>query len=208
MRTSGVFGLLTVLSVAAVIAVNVPLMQGQSTPSSTLFPTQASATSSSGLRLDLAISQSEIASGQSIVISVDSYNPTNGPLNVTAATAWALQGLRAGSCSSSVYPFGVAVFQGTYTAGNVSQGKPLQIFPIVPCPLFIRLVTGYYFSPDSSNATILPGTGSSTSVSIRLTVAGTYPGQGTTPQPFPAGTYTVVAGDEWGTLVFLHFRVH
>jgi hypothetical protein len=207
MRTSGILGLVTVLSVAVVILVNGPLLQGQGTPSPIQLPTQTSQASSSGLRLDLAISQSELAGGQALVISVDSFNPTNGPLNVTAGRAWALQGLRADSCYSSVYPFGVAVFQGVYTAGNASQGKPLLIFPNVPCPMLIRLVTGYYFSPDSSNATVLPGTGSSTSISIRLTVAGTYPGQGTTPQPFSSGTYTVVAGDEWGTLVFLHFQV-
>ena len=208
MRASSIFGLVTVLSVAVVLLVNGPFLQGQGTPSTIQLPTQASQASSSGLRLDLAISQSELAAGQALVISVDSYNPTNGPLNVTAARAWALQGLRADACYSSVYPFGVAVFQGTYTAGNASQGKPLQIFPNVPCPLFIRLVTGYYFIPDSSNATISPGTGSPISISARLTLSGTYPGQGTAPQPFLAGTYTVVAGDEWGTLVFLHFRVH
>ncbi len=193
---------------AAVIAVNVPLMQGQGTPSSIQFPTQATAASSSGLRLDLAISQGDLAQGQALVISVDSYNPTNVPLNVSAARAWALQGLRADSCYSSVYPFGVALFQGIYGAANATQGTPLQIFPNVPCPLLIRLVTGYYFSPESSNATILPGTGSAISVSVKLTLTGTYPGQGTSPTSFPAGIYTVVAGDEWGTLVFLHFRVH
>jgi len=207
MRTASILGLVTVLSVALVIAVNGPLFLGQGTRSSVQLPTQASQASSSGLRFDLAISQSELVPGQALVISVDSFNPTNGPLNVTAATAWALQGLRTGSCYSSVYPFGVAVFQGTYTAGNVSQGKPLQIFPNVPCPLFIRLVTGYYFNSDSSNATVLPGTGSSISISARPTLTGTYPGHGPTPQPFSAGAYTVVAGDEWGTLVFLRFQV-
>jgi len=191
-----------------VLLVNGPFLQGQGAPSPIQHPTQVSQASSSGLRLDLAISQSELAPGQALVISVDSYNPTNKPPNVTAERSWALQGLRADSCYSSVYPFGVAVFQGNYAVGNVSQGTPLQIFPNVPCPLFIRLVTGYYFSPDSSNATILPGTGSAISISVNLTLTGTYPGQGTSPTSFPAGTYTVVAGDEWGTLVLLHFRVH
>jgi hypothetical protein len=207
MKTTSIFGLLTVLSLAAVLVVNWPLLLGQGVPSAPQSATQAYQVSSNGLWLQLSISQGTVAVGQSLVISVDSYNPTGGPLNVTTARAWAVQGLRADSCYSSVYPFGLAVFQGTYTAGNVSQGKPLQIFPNVPCPMLIRLVTGYYFSPDSSNATVLPGTGSSISISIRLAVAGTYPGQGTTPQPFTTGSYTVVAGDEWGTLVFLHFQV-
>ncbi len=207
MRTSGIFGMLTVLAVAAVIVANGPLMLGQSTLSDSKSPTSAYQTSPNGLWLRLSISSSTIGAGQPLAITVDSYNPTNSGLNATAARAWALEGLRVDSCYASIYPFGVALYQGTYAAGNVTQGKPLQIFPNVPCPMLIRLVTGYYFGPESGNATVLPGTGSPTPMAAKVTVGGTYPAQGTAVQPLVTGPYTVVAGDEWGALVFLHFQV-
>ena len=207
MRTSGIFGMLTVLAVAAVIVVNGPLMLGQNAPPGSNSPTSAYQTSSNGLWLQLSIGGSTVGAGRPLVITVDSYNPTDAGLNVSAARSWALGGLRVDSCYASIYPFGVALYQGTYTAGNVTQGKPLQIFPNVPCPMLIRLVTGYYFDPESSNATVLPGTGSSTPMAAKVTVGGTYPAQGTAVQPLVAGPYTVVAGDEWGALVFLHFQV-
>jgi hypothetical protein len=207
MRSSSVFGLVMVLSVAAVVAINGPFMLGQSSQSAPPSTTQAHQVSSNGLWLELSISGSVFVSGQPLVISVDSYNPTSASLNVTAGKSWAVQGLRADSCYSSVYPFGVAVYQGTFTAANVTEGKPLQIFPIVPCPLFIRLVTGYYFSPQSSSANVLPGTGATIPISTSVTVSGTFSGQSSSAQPLSQGEYTVVAGDEWGTLVFLQFQV-
>lgn len=206
MKASRIFGLVTVIAVAMVIIINGPLLLGQNGVTPNQLPAQASQVSSSGLRLDFSLNATVVSVGQPLQIRVDSYNPSDGPLNVTASEAWALEGLRSGSCYSSVLPFGVAVYQGSYNAANVAQGKPLEIFPNVVCPLFIRLVTGYYFLPDSSNATILPGTGSPISISTSISVSGTYSGLGGSPQPLPAGTYTVVAGDEWGTLVFLKFE--
>lgn len=207
MKTSRIFGLVTALSFVAFLALNGLLLPGQASPPAPPSSTSTHQSSSNGLLLELSISSGVVGSGKPLVVSVDSFNPFAVNLNETAAKSWAVQGLRTGSCYSSVYPFGVAVYRGSYAAGNISQGKPLQIFPIVPCPLFIRLVTGYYFNPESSNATLLPGTGQAIPMSASVTVSGTFPGQNGKARPLSPGVYTVVAGDEWGTLVFLHFRV-
>ncbi|HYB45251.1 MAG TPA: hypothetical protein VEC92_01890 [Nitrososphaerales archaeon] len=207
MKTSSIFGLVTALSVVAVLAISVSLPRGQASPSAPQSSTSAHQAASNGLLLQLSISSSVVGPGQPLLVSIDSFNPFAVNLNATAAKSWAAQGLKTGSCYSSVYPFGVAVYQGSYAAGNISQGKPLQVFPIVPCPLFIRLVTGYYFNPESSNAIVLPGTGAAILMSASVNVTGTFPGKGGSAQPFPPGIYTVVGGDEWGTLVFLQFRV-
>jgi hypothetical protein len=199
--------LVLVLSLAVVGVVSGLLIFGQGSPAKGQLPTQVSQSDPSGLRLDLSISQNVVSSAQPLLISVDSYNPASGYLNVTASNSWPLQGLKVGACYSSVYPFGVAVYKGYYALSNVTLGNPLEVFPLVPCPMLIRLVTGYNFDPNSSNATIMPGTGPSVSISSSVTVSGTFPGQGTKATPLPAGTYTVAAGDEWGTLVLLHFRV-
>ncbi len=90
-----------------------------------------------------------------VSISVDEYNTLASANNVSKATEWGLQGLSLGSCGMQVYPFGVALYSGTYTAGNVSQASRSK-YPLVPCPLFIRLVTGYLFQPASDLAVVLP----------------------------------------------------
>jgi hypothetical protein len=122
--------------------------------------------------LDLSISSSSIGAGQPLIVQVDEYNPMPSSLNVTAGRSWALEGLRADQCYASVYPFDLALYQGVYTTRNASEAKPLQIFPLVPCPLLIRLVTGYYFNPDSSMAVVLPGTGPSIPMSANVTISG------------------------------------
>jgi len=207
MKTTGMFGAIAAAAVVVVIVMNGPLLLGQSSPAPVGLPTQVSQNVSNGLRLDLSITGSTVGVGQPLVVGVDSFNPGGAYLNVTSDKSWAVQGLRINSCYTSVFPFGIALYQGSYTLGNVSAGKQLQIFPNVPCPLFIRLVTGYYFSPDSSNATVLPGTGPATRMGTTATISGVYTGQNGSAQPLSPGMYTVVAGDEWGTLAFLRFQV-
>lgn len=209
MNTSRVFALITVLAVGAVVLVNWPLLPGQGGVTPAPWPTSASQNSAGGLRLDLSISSSSIGAGQPLIVQVDEYNPMPSSLNVTAGKSWALEGLRADQCYASVYPFGVALYQGMYTTRNASEAKPLQIFPLVPCPLLIRLVTGYYFSAESTSAVVLPGTSPSMPMSVNLRISGTFStttvnGAAASLSP---GVYTVVAGDEWGALAFLHFEV-
>jgi hypothetical protein len=81
------------------------------------------------------------------------------------------------------------------------------LFPVVPCPMLIRLITGYDFLPDSINAAIMPGgdLSSPAPMSGSLTVTGTY--SPTQLKPLAPGVYTLVAGDEWGALEFLYISV-
>ena len=165
--------------------------------------------SAGGLLLRLELNSSRITSGATLGINVSDYNPSSVELNLPRETAWALDGLSTGGCPSLYYSFGIAVFQGRYTSANVSQAVSLRIFPVIPCPMLVRYITGYLFQPMSDNATVLPGTGE-VPMAAGVSVSGTYytPGSqlnGLT--PFTPGTYTVVAGDEWGNLAFAYFAV-
>ena len=162
-----------------------------------------------GLLVRLELNSSRITSGATVGINVSDYNPSTMELNLSKESAWALDGLSTGGCPSLYYPFGIAVFQGVYTSANASQAVPLRIFPVIPCPMLVRYITGYLFQPMSDNATVLPGTGE-VPMATGVSVSGTYytPGiqlNGLT--PFTPGTYTVVAGDEWGNLAFAYFAV-
>ena len=167
-----------------------------------------SAPSSNGLQLQVSVNATTLTSGEALQISVSEYNTLSTINNVTAATNWAVNGLAFSACPNlNELPFGVALFQGSYNAQNISQAAPLDLFPAVPCALLIRLITGYNFLPDSVNAAIMPGgdISSPTPMSGSLTVNGTY----FTAQlkPLAPGVYTLVVGDEWGTLEFLYISV-
>ncbi len=165
--------------------------------------------SAGGLLVRLELNSSRIASGATVGINVSDYNPSPMELNLSKEAAWALDGLSTGGCPSLYYPFGIAVFQGRYTSANVSQAVPLRIFPVVACPMLVRYITGYLFQPMSDNATVLPGTGE-VPMATGVSVSGTYNTTGNQLNrltPFTPGTYTVVAGDEWGNLAFAYFVV-
>jgi len=128
---------------------------------------------------------------------------------VSAEKNWGVNGLSLGACPNiNVQPFGVAIFQGRYTAQNVSQATPLRIYGPAACPMYIRLITGYAFLPHSIYAAVLPGgdltTG--TAMSANITVNEIYT-EGIQSHPLDPGLYTVVAGDEWGSLEFLYITI-
>jgi predicted secreted protein len=165
--------------------------------------------SAGGLMVRLELNSPRITSGATVGISVSDYNPSPSVLNLSEESAWALDGLSTGACPSLLYPFGIAIFQGRYTDANVSLALPLRIFPVVPCPMLVRYITGYQFQPTSDNATVLPGTGK-VPMATGVSVSGTYYTGGNQPNgltPFSPGTYTVVAGDEWGNLALAYFIV-
>ncbi|MDV3277219.1 MAG: hypothetical protein LYZ69_01975 [Nitrososphaerales archaeon] len=207
MRSSRLFAAMVILAVCTVAVVNGPLFAGGSagqrhSASSTFVE------SVQGLRLYLSVNTTTPALGRAVQVRVEEFNTLSAPNNVSRGQSWTIEGLGMTACYSSVYPFGVALFEGTYTAANVTQAKPLEMFPIVPCPLLIRLITGYSFEAQSSAAVVLPGNGPALPMVANATLAGTYSADSaTTPLSLPPGAYTIVAGDEWGSLAFLYFNV-
>jgi hypothetical protein len=174
--------------------------------------TGAYVNSSDDLQLRLSVNASSAGSDGNVTVQmrVDEYNTLMTANNVSAATG-ELNNLTLGSCGRGAYPFGMALYSGVYTAGNLSRAEPLQIHPIVPCPMFIRLVTGYLFQPASDLAVVLPSgpNATATEMSANVTATGQY-GVGPSPSssvPLGPGTYTAVAGDEWGSLVVVHFTI-
>jgi len=166
-----------------------------------------------GLQLRLAANASSTSGPDSAVtieVTVSEVNTLSVSNNVSSASDLPLASLSLGPCGRMSYPFGVAFFKGTYTAANVSSATPLDVYPVVPCPLYIRLVTGYLFQPMSDQAAILPGSTNSTTLMLsNVTASGVY-GQNPSIQtstPLSPGTYSVAAGDEWGQLVVVHFTI-
>ena len=161
------------------------------------------AASVQGLQLRMALNATVLRSGETLQVALQEFNTLATANNVTAARDWPIQ-VALGSCTNVFdEPIGVAVYSGHVDAQNVSGADSLQVFPIAPCPMFIRLVNGYDFQPLSDIAVVLPGTGAAP-MAANINVSRIYSSQA---QPLPQGDYTVAAADEWGAMAFLYFTV-
>jgi hypothetical protein len=147
----------------------------------------------------------DVPLGKGVQVNLSEFNTLSSANNVSVSNGWPLQ-VSLGPCEN-VYdqPFGIAVFAGHIDEQNLSEGQRVAIFPIVACPLFIRLITGYEFQPRSDLAVVLPSSGGAPSPLVgSVSLRTDYSPES---RPLPPGTYTVVAADEWGALAFLYFIV-
>jgi hypothetical protein len=182
------------------------------TQPTTTTPSTTTVQSMNGLQLQVSVNATNLTPGESLQIGISEYNTLSTINDVTAATNWGVNGLALGACPNiNEQPFGVSVFQGNYTSQNISQATSLDIYAATSCPQFIKLITEYDFLPDSIFATpmptgYLPPPPPMAAMQAIVNVIGNYTQQ-TQLNPLVPGPYTVVAGDEWGALIFLHFTV-
>ena len=173
--------------------------------------------SANGLSLSLSLDAKTYKPGDTINIVVSEWNTLSKTNNVLVSDRWPLSGLIINPCGTQGFSFGMAVFQGYYIPfADASIEVPLILFdPGVTwtCPVILPAnATAYEFKPLSDIATRLssyhPGASFTSEMKYVTTLKG-YWTDGTDSQftYFSSGVYTVVAGDEWGTLVVLHFTV-
>ena len=197
------------------------------------IPQNSSLTATSGIATNslhtiLAINSSQITSGQAINVSVYDVNALNANLTVNSALnasapggalyQYPAEGMMLAPCPDAIMP---AIYSGYYTSQNISQAKALQIFPPygASCPIEGHFMKSVTFAPESDS--ILLGGSFSSYVSTN-TFTGYYI-QGTNNclqdnntvtascpyiVSFPQGTYTVIAGDQWGGLAILYLKVN
>ena len=187
--------------------------QSQSSTSTTTGGSYVNSPENLQLRLSVTASSTGGSGGVTVRIIADEYNTLAAANNVSVARLWPLTGLSLGPCGTEAFPFGVALYRGAYSAGNVSQAQPVQIYPITPCPMLIRLVTAYLFQPTSDLAVVLPGgtNATATQMSANVTATAEYASgialTTSSSAPLGAGTYTAAAGDEWGSVAVVRFTV-
>lgn len=191
-----------------------PVPKLNSLPATSDNTTSVYIISNQDLRLSLSVNATTLMNGQVISVNITEYNTLPRANNVPSQDNWTVSGLTLGGCGMLNYPFGIAVFKGYYNQNNLSSlggQKSLLIYHpgIYNCPA-IFIVKSYQFEPSSNLASI--ETGSTFPVSVTLSVSGGWSGGnalgvGSVLQNFSPGTYTVIGGDEWGSLVMLHFAV-
>jgi hypothetical protein len=190
------------------------IVSEKSSSSGASNPTAETSNSTLGLELVLSVNSTMIPSEDAISISswVQNTRPTAN--NLTAAKDWPISGLSSGPCGPAWYPVGVTVLRGNYGMQNVSDGRRIFIWPIISCPAEASPnVTSYSFLPKSDMASYSWDLRSSTApIPLTVTAApfaangtGLYSSLGST-SALPS-SYTLVAADEWGQAVLLHFEV-
>jgi hypothetical protein len=177
----------------------------------------ASSKSVSGLELSLSLDSKTYQSGQQVGIDIDEKNTLSKTNTITSSAKWTISGLGVDPCGPLNYPFGIAVFQGNYTAANISSASPLQIFEpgIYHCPMILTDISSYVFQPLSDSAAVFQMSESTAVFTAGMNAefepapTGYWASNnvGATFTNFEPGVYTVVAGDEWGAVVVVHFTV-
>ena len=176
-----------------------------------------SSKSANGLILSLSLDAKTYQQYQDVSITIDEKNTLSKTNRVAAADKWPVRGLTLGPCSQGS-PFGVAVYQGDHNSRSISALTPLVIFTpnaLYHCPAFAwGEGSSYDFYASSDIAAIRyscdpPCTESyDTQLYRELSLThywdGSYP---STIHSFEPGDYTIVAADEWGNMVILHFTV-
>ena len=171
--------------------------------------------SNNGLSLSLSTDATTYQPGQQVTIVIDETNTQLKTNNVPASDKWPLTGLSVSSCGTLNFPFGMAVYQGYYTSGNISSGTPLKLYdPLAPysCPAILAAINAYAFQSSSDIAAIFQISNtnpvSSENMNAEVQTTGYWVGTSSAALTnFVPGVYTVVGGDEWGALVVVHFTV-
>lgn len=189
------------------------------TATSTITPAtfdQASATvtSKEGLKLTMSINSTTYQPGEQVSVTINEKNTLATENDVKAASDWPGQGLSVGPCGTLNYPFGMSILQGYYDTKSVASVTPLRLYDpdaTYHCPMILAGITAYDFQPASNTAAITTSSGSGLSavdMTAGVKSAGFWSGSPkATFSNFAPGVYTVVGGDEWGTVVILHFVV-
>jgi hypothetical protein len=165
----------------------------------------------SSISFSASLNSTDLGQNQTLSVTITDRNALGVPDELPLAGEWRVQNLSLGACVwPAQYPFGIAVFQGRYTMGNISSAGS----PLAPAPTF--LPNAVYSCPSA-----YPGNsvkfGPLQNISFTEEISGYYtsgfspvPGQSGgifgVHHPFAPGEYTLAAGDEWGHLQILYSR--
>jgi len=118
----------------------------------------------------LSVNATTIPNQDAIGITASVLNTLPTANNLTASSAWAIDGLSAGPCDPGnatnklYYPVGIGVFKGTYGLNNISAaGSPMFVWAEISCIAdgvsvgtqfyALRSITSYSLLPGSDNGT-------------------------------------------------------
>jgi hypothetical protein len=219
------------LALTIVIALTVTgafVISGGSSASSTSSSTTTSTSTGSastvtasdqslGLRLVLSVNPSQGPHATTFAVNATVWNTLSRLNNVTGVNNY--HGVELNPlCNTGPVTF--EVLKGYYTVANFTTGTVLTIHGVqnMMCVAPTSALSYYLFQPKSDVFTgpladrTIGGQASGASMTTRsatasATLVNVHSGGLANPEPFPPGTYTVVAADNWGQLAAVHFTV-
>jgi len=207
------------IALVAVLVLGLALIElprSNQVSSSFALTSTASSASPDSLALKLLLNATSISSGHAISIGIDEQNTLPRTNNVSSAKSWRLNGLGTGPCGPLNAPLGIGIMKGYYADNNASAGALLDLYQPgqYNCPMILSGIGAYVFQPSSDMASVIGSCDPNPCLTLNMSSTVSSKGywssnllQGATFSNFSPGVYTVVAGDEWGTLVLLHFIV-
>jgi hypothetical protein len=173
--------------------------------------------SNNGLNLTLSLDETTYQPGQSVSITIDEKNllSTTNSVRATGYLPTELTEATGFTNEPSSLRFGLVVFQGNYSVSNYSTATPLIIYDPGNEYIGTQVIgpSSCSFQPLSDFTVVEGGSCSSSNgyskMQYELQLNGSWSGYppGDVLNNFNSGVYTVVAGDEWGNLVVVHFTV-
>ena len=145
-----------------------------------------------------------LAPGQTLQLTMEDTNYLPFPNSPKPYLFPGDMNLSSGVCGLLV-PFGVVVYAGDYSLGNVSSATQVQVFDLFGywlCPLLS--LGPFVLSPFKSVTKTAYIDGYWTAGQTQVSGGGFSEGVF---HPFPPGEYTLVVGDGWGHTAVVHFRV-
>ena len=184
----------------------------------TSFVNAAVSKSAQSSSLTLSLDATTYQVYQDVLLVIDERNTLPKTNNIPVSNKWPSNQLELGPRGKS-FPFGIAVFNGYYTSSEFSTTTPLNYYDpngMHSWPLEV-FPNAYSFQPLSDIADIIVDSDPNLSIknqlmSFVITLNGYWIKNDSNDayyqfNTFSSGVYTVVAGDEWGALVVLHFTI-
>jgi hypothetical protein len=157
-----------------------------------------------GLSLDLNLSTD--TNGQ-VVVTAYELNTLDRVNNVSSgnSSGWPnfalFQWTSDPFCDAAGAMDGFEILRGDYGPNNYTSGEALWLQPQHAGDCNVAVVMPSGVTPENNSYVFQPS-------SVRNAISETYVGSWTPSYtPFAPGTYTVVAGDQWGQVAVLHFVV-
>jgi len=191
------------------------LISSSTSTSSSSVGTATVADNSLGIELVLSVNPSQGPVATSFEVNATVWNMLSRPNNVTGVNDY--HGVQFNPlCNNGPVTF--EVLSGYYTAANFTLGAPIIIHGVqnMMCIVPTSALSFYVFQANS-DVFMGPipqeqGMGAPASMTTRWATAAdslvnVYSSGFASPEPFPAGMYTIVAADNWGQLAAVHFTV-
>jgi hypothetical protein len=179
------------------------------TSSSGSVATTTAADQGLGIQLVLSVTPGQGPAGTAFAVNATVWNTLSRPNNVTGVNDY--HGVQVNPlCNTGPVTF--EVLQGYYTTANFTAGAVLSIHGVqnMMCIVPASALSYYVFQPNSDAFTgpLPQGQGMTTrSATAATSLVNVYSNGLANPVPFPPGTYTVIAADNWGQLASAHFTV-